>query len=431
MNIAMFTNAYDPVIGGLERSIETFTEDLREAGHQVLIVTLAFPDALESSKDIYRLPAIKEVAGTQFSAKLPLPTGLSERLDDFRPDIIHSHHPFMLGDTALRVARSRGLPLVFTHHTLYERYTYQFLRDSQVFERMALEVATEYANLCNLVVAPTHSIKKLIQNRGVETSIQIIPTGIDVDTFASGDRETFRQENDLPANAFVLGYLGRVVQAKNMKFLIPAVIQFLQENKDAWFLLVGDGDAKPWAMEQLQNAGVSDRVVATGSLSGKSVADAYAAMDLFTFASETETQGIVLIEGLCAGVPVVGLDAPGTRDIIEDGESGIILAKDTSVKDFAKACSSLMHAPDKWERLHQGAAKRAHLFDRKACAEQLQDVYRKIDQQHPSPPADEDNWTRLQERVSAEWSLLKEKAAVMAATFGSTEASETSSSVES
>jgi len=131
MNIVMFTNAYEPVIGGLEQSVTTFAEDFQAEGHRVLIVTLAFPGAEKSDETVFRLPAIKEVAGTEFSIRLPVPAGLKERLDAFEPDIVHSHHPFMVGDTALRVARRRGLPLVFTHHTLYERYAYLFSRESE------------------------------------------------------------------------------------------------------------------------------------------------------------------------------------------------------------------------------------------------------------------------------------------------------------
>ncbi len=417
MNIAMFTNDYEPVIGGVSRSISTFEEDLRRMGHDVLVVTLAFRGAEESTETVFRLPALKEVGGTQFSAKLPVPSGLAHRLDAFAPDLIHSHHPFMVGDTALRVARRRGLPLVFTHHTLYERYTYLFSRDSRTLERIAMAIATEYANLCDRVVAPTKSIERLIRQRGVRAPITVIPTGIDVGARRKGRGADFRRRHGLAPESFVVGYLGRVVEAKNMAFLMQAVVKFLQQNRDSWFLVVGDGESTDDVRRQAQAGGVEDRVVMTGSLTGQAVVDAYAAMDTFAFASTTETQGIVLIESLCAGVPVVALDAPGTRDSIADNRNGLLLAPDASCEEFAAQLHRVKHDADLRCRLSKEARRRARDFDRKKSADRLMAVYAQLCQHPPRSPVDKkaDVWPAIQEGFVAEWDLLMEKLAVIAA----------------
>lgn len=419
MNIAMFTNAYIPVIGGVERSIATFSEDIRQAGHRVLIVTLEVPGAKESSENVFRLPAVTEVGGTEFSVKLPVPSGLKKRLDAFAPDIIHSHHPFMLGDTALRVSRTRDLSLVFTHHTLYERYAYRFRQNSHTLEHIAMFIATEYANLSHLVLAPTGSIQKLIRKRGVNTPIQVIPTGVDGTIFGNGRRKKFRQEHGIPPEAFVLGYLGRVVEAKNMDFVACAAVRFLAQNPAAWFLVAGDGEAAEAVRQRVQEGGVAERVVMTGSLRGASVADAYAAMDLFAFASKTETQGIVLIESLCAGVPVVALDASGTRDIVQDDKSGIILDGDATPEAFSDRLCELKDHPDVLQRLSEGARQRGRTFDRKHCAEKLLAAYEQLKDQQPPPSQDDDAWESLQDRFQAEWSLIKQKFSVISAALAS------------
>lgn len=420
MNIAMFSNAYEPVIGGLERSIATFAEDLRASGHQVLVVTLALPGAEESDQMVVRLPAVKEVAGTDFSIKLPIPTGLSERLDSFAPDVIHSHHPFMVGDTALRVARRRGLPLVFTHHTLYERYAYLFSRESESLKRIASTIATEYANLCDRVVAPTASIEQMIRERGVRTDVEVIPTGIDVDQCASGEGSDFRHEHGIPGDAFVLGYLGRVVDAKNMLFLTQAATEFLKQSPDSWFLIVGEGDAEAAVQQQIREADVADRVVMTGSLQGQAVTDAYAAMDVFGFASKTETQGIVLIESLCAGVPVVALDARGARDILLDGETGRILDGEASTEAFAAAIKELNQDTKRLDAMRTQSRQRAREFDRKRCAARLLDTYTRLCESRPRPPAEEiDFLSVIQEGFAAEWDLFKSKLTVIASAASS------------
>lgn len=422
MNIAMFTNDYKPIIGGVSSSISTFTEDLQAMGQKVLIVTLEFPSAEVSDESVIRLPAIKEVAGTQFSAKLPGSTGLTDQLEAFAPDIIHSHHPFMVGDTALRVARQRGLPLVFTHHTLYERYAYLFSRESRTLEQIAVAIATEYANLCNLVLAPTHSIKELIESRGVHVPVEIIPTGIDIDAYSNGDRSAFRKEHKIPQDAFVLGYLGRVVEAKNMGFLTKAAVPFLQKNKDSWFLVVGEGESIDEIRRQIRDGGVADRVVLTGSLTGTAAADAYAAMDVFGFASKTETQGIVLIESLCAGVPVIALDAPGARDILKDKETGLLLDEHATCEEFASAIKHVKDSPDLLSSMRKESRRRAQEFNRKACAEKLLDVYTRLRESDSYTHTDETNvLLAIQEGFGAEWDLFTEKLAVITATIASDE----------
>ena len=416
LNIAMFSNAYWPVVGGLERSVATFADDLRELGHRVLIVTLAFPGAEESEETIFRLPAVKEIGGTQFSFKLPVPAGLKARLDRFAPDIVHSHHPFMVGDTALRVARARGLPAVFTHHTMYERYTYLFSRESQALQRIAMAIATEYANLCDRVVAPTASIQRMIRQRGVRVPIDVIPTGVDVEFSGSGDGAGFRRKHGIPPDAFVLGYLGRVVEAKNMEFLAQAVARFLQESPDDVFLAVGDGESVTTVRRCLGEAGVADRLYLTGALGGRAVADAYAAMDLFAFASRTETQGIVLIESFCAGVPIVALDAPGARDIVQDGRNGVLLDDGASAERFAEELLRVRRDDALRGSMRRSARERARDYDRRTCANQLEAVYRRLCDGRPRRRPDTgDPWPALQERFATEWDLFREKIAVITA----------------
>src|SRR3990172_3888517 len=124
MNIVMFTNTYTPHVGGVARSVEAFSGAYRRRGHRVLVVAPEFADQPQHEEDVVRIPAIQNFNGSDFSVVLPVPGSLDDVLDAFKPDIVHAHHPFLLGNTAVRVARFRELPLVFTHHTLYEQYTH-------------------------------------------------------------------------------------------------------------------------------------------------------------------------------------------------------------------------------------------------------------------------------------------------------------------
>jgi len=168
MNILMVTNTFFPHVGGVARSVLGFTGELRRRGHRVVVVAPTFEGMPESEMDVVRLPAIREFSGSSFSVPVPVPGRISRALRTLQPQVIHSHHPFLLGETALRVAATRCLPVVFTHHTLYERYTHYLPGESPRLQRFAVDLATGYANLCDAVIAPSGSVAQLLRARGVE-----------------------------------------------------------------------------------------------------------------------------------------------------------------------------------------------------------------------------------------------------------------------
>ena len=124
MRILMLTNTYPPVVSGVARSIVAFDEEFRRRGHEVLIIAPEADDASGDDPHVVRVPAIQHFNGSDFPLPVPSPGLVAATVDDFRPDVIHAHHPFFLGNSALRLARSREVPLVFTHHTMYDQYTH-------------------------------------------------------------------------------------------------------------------------------------------------------------------------------------------------------------------------------------------------------------------------------------------------------------------
>jgi glycosyltransferase involved in cell wall biosynthesis len=116
MRIVMMTNTYAPHVGGVARSVEAFAAEYRRRGHQVLVVCPEFENAPKQEPNVVRVPAIQRFNGSDFSVVLMTPRWLRTTVEAFAPDIIHSHHPFLLGATAVRLARMLDVPLVFTHH---------------------------------------------------------------------------------------------------------------------------------------------------------------------------------------------------------------------------------------------------------------------------------------------------------------------------
>jgi len=417
VKICMFTNTFAPHVGGVAKSVAAFAGDLRRRGHQVLVVAPTFPGTKAAADDenrVMRVPAIQNFNGSDFSVRLPLPGGIHQRIVEFAPDIIHSHHPFLLGDAALRSARHRRLPLVFTHHTLYERYTHYVPFDSPAMQRFAIHLATRYANLCQLVIAPSESLAALLRRREVETPLRVVPTGVDTAFFAGGQGEDFRRRLGIGGEDLVVGHLGRLAPEKNLSFLARAVARYLQAEPRARFLVAGKGPSTDRIRAIFANGGMADRLHLIGQLAGDELRDCYAAMDVFAFASTSETQGMVLTEAMAAGTPVIALDASGAREVVHDHRNGRLLPARTEEGEFAAALADFFGDPARAASWRREALKTAASFSREACTEKLEDAYRWVADPVLNPAGNGlGAWDGLLRAVQAEWDLASEKAGAM------------------
>ena len=407
MNILMMTNTFTPHRGGVARSVEAFTAEFRARGHRVLVVAPEFEDMPADEIDVVRIPAIQNFNGSDFSVVLPISALLHTALDEFDPDVVHSHHPFLLGTMAIRVAATHARPLVFTHHTMYEHYTHYVPGDSPILKRFVIDLATNYANLCAQVIAPSESTEAVLRERGVTTPIDVVSTGVSTERLGGGDGATCRETNRIPRDAFVVGHVGRLAAEKNLVFLAEAVAHFLDRCPRAHFLVVGSGDAEPDINRVLDGAGLGQRLHCLGSLGYPALADAYNAMDVFAFASTSETQGMVLTEAMAAGVPVVALDAPGAREVVDDGVSGRLLT-DADATNFAAALAAIECAtPAERRRLTIAARATADSFSIGRSAEKVLTIYRRLLGTRPAQEVEPyDTWNAALRRIEAEWNVL-------------------------
>ena len=418
----MFTNVYTPHVGGVERSVAIFARTYRRLGHRVLVVAPELPDQPQEEQDVVRLPAIQHFNGSDLSVVLPLTGLLTDALDAFQPDIVHAHHPFLLGSSALRIARYREVPLVFTHHTQYEHYTHYVPVDSPALKRYVIELATCYANLCDQVFAPSESIAELLRERGVTAPIAVVPTGVEVEHYARGDGKGFRAASGIPEQAFVVGHVGRLAPEKNLEFLAEAVAAFLGAEPRAHFLLVGKGPSEPVIEAVFARAGVVGRLYRAGIIEGQRLADAYHAMDVLAFTSKSETQGMVLTEAMAAGVPVVAIDAPGARETVRDGVNGRLLRVETA--EALRAALAWVAGLSKEQRLRirQACRETGDAFSMERSAEKALALYRELlDRAESDRPEDDTLWTGIINLIRAEWDLLSGKAQALAAALGEDE----------
>jgi hypothetical protein len=164
------------------------------------------------------------------------------------------------------------------------------------------------------------------------------------------------------------------------------------------------------------------QVVMARSLTGQELADAYCAMDVFAFSSQSETQGMVLAEAMAAGVPAIALDGPGVREIVRDS-NGRLLPADTTEDGFAKALVDVAADGQRLRKMQAAARQTAKEFGVERCADRVLSIYEGLAAQAAlSPEADPAPWDRLLGRLEIEWNLLVEKTAALAAMARETEA---------
>jgi glycosyltransferase involved in cell wall biosynthesis len=421
MKICMMTNTYLPHVGGVARSVSTFAEEYQRLGHQVLVVAPEFPGRKVPRRQeaiVERVAALQQFNGSDFSVRLPLAASLSERLEQFQADIFHAHHPFLLGDTALRFAARRNVPVVFTHHTRYEDYTHYVPFDSPALKQAAINLSTDFANLCDGVIAPSASIARLIKRRGVHAPVRVIPTGIAVEAFASGDGARARERLGIPPRAFVVGHVGRLAPEKNLHYLAEAVAPFIAATAGSRFLVVGTGPAEDELVALFTRLGAAHRLVRAGTLTGRPLHDAYRAMDVFAFSSLSETQGMVVAEAMAASVPVVALRGSGVREVVRHEHNGYLLPLGTKPAVFAEHLTRLRDARLR-RRFALAARATADSLSRRRCAEQALAFYEHVRAltRRERLITDRSPWGKLQRRIGIEWEIVARNARTFADAF--------------
>lgn len=408
MNIVMFTNTFTPHVGGVARAVSGLADGLRSNGHRVLVVAPTFPDMPDQEQGVVRIPALQKFAGSDFSMPLPVTLPLVAELDFFEPDIIHSHHPFLLGDTALRVAASRSIPVVFTYHTRYELYGHYVAQESAVLKRLVRHLTLGYCDLCDHVIAPSESIAEFLADGGVAAPVSVIPSGIDCALFASGNRARARDLLAIPENAPLIGHVGRLSPEKNLDYLTEALSIVLASNRDAFFVVTGDGPRRATMERIFREKGLGTQVRFTGVLTGRDLADAYAAMDFFAFSSLSETQGLVLAEAMASGTPVIALDAPGAREVVSDNLNGRLLAENASPGQFAHALASLAELSEKEIHAMRGRAREtARSFSAETALTRTAALYEQLRARSTpliKPP--NDLWETAKRRIAREMAIL-------------------------
>jgi glycosyltransferase involved in cell wall biosynthesis len=343
VRVALFTNNYLPFCGGVTISVETLRHGLEDRGHEVWVFAPRFAEPGRDGPRIVRYPSVPAATYPEFALAVPFAPAIARVVRRLDFDLFHAHHPFLLGPVALRFARRLRRPAVFTYHTRYDKYAHYVPLHRRVVERAAIGLSTRFADRVDAVIAPSAVVRAELGSRGVRAPIMVVPTGVDLARFHPGPRDTARYRLGLPPDDPLVLYVGRLDREKSVDRLLAAFERIAGTVPRARLALVGHGTEAARLRAHAAASPVGSRIHFLGVRAHEATVVCYQAADVFLFASETETQGLVLAEAAACGVPAVAVAAPGSEEVVRDGESGVLTKGDPA--EIADAAIGLLLDP--------------------------------------------------------------------------------------
>jgi len=380
MRILMISDVYFPRINGVSTSIQTFKQEFERLGHSVFLIVPDYPAAYATDETIFRIRSRQVVFDPEDRMmRYSDVVRLRDELQKLELDIVHIHTPFVAHYGGIKLARALGIPVVCTYHTLFEEYLYHYIPwlPKQLLRFCARKFSVSQCNQVDGVIAPSSVIVKLLTDYGVVQQIATLPTGINPALFANGDGAKFRRKLGIGENSKVLLNVSRVAFEKNIGLLLEMFAQLHQDLPDVHLVIAGEGPARATYMAQAKALKLEHSISFVGYLDRNTeLLDCYKAADIFVFASATETQGLVLLEAMAAGVPVVSVAAMGTKDVLKEG-FGVNIT-DGTVADFSAKVSALLLGKARYETLRQSAIDYAATWNSRHCSLKQLTYYKQV-----------------------------------------------------
>lgn len=377
MKIGIFTETYLPTINGVVTSIETFRKEMEKRGHEYFIFA---PHPIQKNYKephprVWRFKSLNLLGPTNYPVAIPLfqYSNFHQNFEDLNLDIIHTQHLFDMGRLGLHLAKKYQIPIVHTYHTLITEYTHYVPIIGPFLKPLIIKLSRDYCNQCDQVVTPSPAMKRELEKYGVRKPIAPIPTGIDLKLYENANPEKLKKELRIPHSNKVLLFVGRLAEEKNLPFLLRAFKQILVRNDHVKLLIIGGGPAEKSLRELAKKKKIAEDTVFTGAIKPKLAKKYFSVGDVFCFPSITDTQGIVNVEAMAAGVPVVAINRLGPSDIIKDGENGYLT--DLNLSEFRAKIEQLLDDYSLRKKMGEQARKDAEKYSAENCADQMEKLY--------------------------------------------------------
>ena len=386
MRILMISDVYFPRVNGVSTSIATFITELKSQGHHVTLITPEYSKKNVISFDIeagiIRIPSRKVLFDPEdrFMKRRLVHSILSD-LRDKNFDLIHIQTPFVAHYLGMWLSRELEIPSLETYHTFFEEYLFHYLPlvPKKWMRYFAKHFTLKQCNQTEHIIVPSTAMRNVLLEYGVTTPMTILPTGIPLPEFGTGSREQFRKQYSIDEDHPVITTIGRVAFEKNLDFLLDVVAQVRKQIPNILFLLAGEGPMRKHLEKRVHKENLVQNVLFVGYLDREVALQAcYKATDVFIFASRTETQGLVLLEAMAEGIPVISTAVMGTKDVLKEGQ-GCMISKENS-EEFADKVVTLLNDTELRNTLSANGKQYVQQWTAGFFAKKLVELYRDLAQ---------------------------------------------------
>ena len=385
MRIGIFTETYTPYISGLVTSEVMLKHALEKQGHEVYVVTAnieSFKYEYDEKERVLKIPGLP--TGIYDSRLTSIyPVRAVKKIKSWKLDVIHSQTEFAVGTFARIIAKQYNIPLVHTYHTMYEDYIHYVTKGYfKKSTKKLLEYFTKFycdTTATELIVPTTKTYKLFTEKYKFEKNIHIIPTGIEVDRFfeeniSKEEVQNLRKRLDLSKKDFVILFVGRLAEEKNVEFLINSQKNLNKEYKNIKLIIVGDGPDKE-KYEKLSNSlGLSNNIIFTGKAAWGDMPYYYHVSDVFATASKTETQGLTIIEAMASQVVPVCMRDEAFQSMVTEELNGLFFVTN---EEYETEIKRLYQNPKELKRFDKQARIQAEHYSSKNYADRVLEVYQR------------------------------------------------------
>ena len=375
--VLFISDVYFPRVNGVSTSIRTFREDLTACGVETVLVAPRYAGEGADEPGLVRV-ASGGVPGDPEDRRMYW--GALTRTLDSLPrsefDLVHIHTPFIAHYAGARFAKRANLPCVATYHTFFEEYAHHYVpaMPKWLGRYLARAFTRSQCDDVQALIAPSEPMRDVLVEYGVSTPVHVLPTGLPANSFLPGIGERFRRQSGLPLDRPLMTYIGRVAHEKNIEFLVRVFLQVRQAVPGTMLVIAGEGPARESLRRVVTELGVAADVFFAGYLDrNTALLDCYAAADVFAFASRTETQGLVLLEAMAQGTPVVSTAELGTRSILKPGCGAMIVPEKQD--EFAAAVVRVLQDGNLRKELSERGRAYAKTWSSASMARRLADLY--------------------------------------------------------
>ena len=384
MRIGIFTETYTPYISGLVTSELMLKNALEKKGHTVYVVTANLTSSkyeYDEKERVLRIPGIPTgIYDSRLTSIYPIKA--INKIKSWDLEVIHSQTEFAIGTFARLFAKQYNIPIVHTYHTMYEDYVHYITKGHfDKSSKKLVEYLTKFYcdKTINELIVPTKKAYDLFKEKyNVKRNIHIVPTGIEVERFYKEKIDIkklieLKKKYNFSKRDFIAIFVGRIAEEKNVPFLIEVTENIIKEKPNFKLLIIGDGPDKENYENMVKERNLEKNIIFTGKVAWEAIPIYYQLGDVFVSASQSETQGLTIIEAMAASLPALCIDDESFRNTVIDDLNGYLF-KDK--KECKEIILKLMNDKKLLENIQIGARNSAEMYSSKYFAEKVLDVYK-------------------------------------------------------